>query len=106
ILEILYEYSETFNDLWNDCLEEVCVEPDILFKSDKFISLKAPLLELFLKRDDLSLKEIVIWDSLIKWCYSQHPSIHEDVKKWNKDEIMIMERTLNNFIPLIRFYHI
>ncbi|GET65596.1 BTB/POZ domain-containing protein [Rhizophagus irregularis DAOM 181602=DAOM 197198] len=47
----------------------------------------------------------MIWDNLIKWSFDQHPSIQKDAKKWNKEEITIMERTLHNFIPLIRFYH-
>uniref|UniRef100_U9UKJ9 BTB domain-containing protein n=1 Tax=Rhizophagus irregularis (strain DAOM 181602 / DAOM 197198 / MUCL 43194) TaxID=747089 RepID=U9UKJ9_RHIID len=105
ILETIYQH-ETFTDLWNYCLKEICTKPDILFKSDKFVNLKAPLLELLLKRDDLSLDEIAIWDSLIKWCFSQHPSIQKDVKKWNKEEIVIMDRTIHGFIPLIRFYNI
>src|SRR3984957_17058191 len=105
ILETVYQ-RETLTDLWNFCLEKICAEPDILFKSDKFISLKAPLLELLLNRDDLSLDEIVVWDNLIKWSFAQHPSIQQDVKKWNKEENTIMERTLHRFIPLIRFYQI
>ncbi|RGB30658.1 hypothetical protein C1646_793420 [Rhizophagus diaphanus] len=105
ILETVYQH-ETFTELWNYCLEEICTEPDTLFESDKFSNLKAPLLELLLKRDDLSLNEIDIWGSLIKWSYAQHPSIQQDVKKWNKEEITIMERTLHKFIPLIRFYHV
>ncbi|GET65592.1 BTB/POZ protein [Rhizophagus irregularis DAOM 181602=DAOM 197198] len=40
------------------------------------------------------------------WCFSQHPTIQQDVNKWNKEEITIMERTIYRFIPLIRFYHI
>ncbi|POG76233.1 hypothetical protein GLOIN_2v1474782 [Rhizophagus irregularis DAOM 181602=DAOM 197198] len=105
ILETVYQ-RETFTNLWNYYLEEICAKPDTLFKSNKFTNLKAPLLELLLKRDDLSLDEIDIWDSLIKWGYAQHPSIQRDVKKWNKEEITIMERTLHKFIPLIRFYHV
>jgi TLD len=68
--------------------------------------LKAPLLELILKRDDLSLDEIVIWDNLIKWCLAQHPSFKKDIKKWNKEEITTMKNTIDMFIPLIRFYYI
>ena len=56
---------ETLTELLKFCPEKICVEPDILINSDKFISLKAPLLELLLKRDDLSLDEIVVWDNLI-----------------------------------------
>jgi hypothetical protein len=45
ILETVYQH-EAFADL--------CEEPSTLFNSDKFINLKAPLLELLLKRDDLN----------------------------------------------------
>ena len=48
ILEIIHQH-ETFTDLWNFCLEKICEEPKILFNSDKFINLKASLLELLLK---------------------------------------------------------
>src|SRR6266498_2260184 len=105
ILETAYQH-EQFTELWNFCLEKICQEPEILFNSDKFIGLKAPIIELFLKRDDLCLDEIIIWDSLIKWSLAQNPTISQDVTKWNKEEFTIMERTLNRFIPLIRFYHI
>src|SRR5213075_1475725 len=57
ILETVYQH-ETFTDLWDFCLENICDEPKILFHSDKFVSLKAPLLELLLKRDDLNMNEI------------------------------------------------
>ena len=65
ILEMVYQH-ETFMDLWNFCLEKICGEPEMLFNSDKFINLKAPLLELLLKRDDLNIGEIETWESLLK----------------------------------------
>ena len=70
ILETVYQH-ETFTDLWNFCLEKICDEPKILFDSEKFINLKAPLLELLLKSDDLNIDEIEIWESLLKWCFAQ-----------------------------------
>ena len=63
-------------------------------------------MELLLKRDDLKLDEIVIWDILLKWGLAQNPSISQDFTKWSNEEITIMEWTLHRFIPLIRFYHI
>src|SRR3954454_20644183 len=104
-LKTIYQH-ESFTDLWNFYLEKICEEPEILFNSDKFINLNAPLLELLLKRDDLILDEIFIWDSLIKWCLAQNPNILQDAEKWNKEDIMVMERTIQRFIPLIRFYDI
>ena len=82
ILETVYQH-EAFTDLWNFCLEKVCEEPKILLNSDKFINLKAPLLELLLKRDDLNMEEIEVWESLLRWCLTQQ-SIKNDPTKWSK----------------------
>ncbi|GES86396.1 hypothetical protein GLOIN_2v1478619 [Rhizophagus clarus] len=100
ILETVYQH-ETFTDLWKFFLEKICEEPKILFDSDKFINLKAPLLELLLKRDDLNMDEIEIWEGLLKWCFAQQ-NIENDPKKWSKDDITKIERSLHRFIPLIR----
>src|SRR3989440_10538992 len=104
ILEAVYQH-ETFTDLWNFCLEVICEEPKILFNSDKFINLKAPLLELLLKRDDLDVDEIEIWESLLKWCFSQQ-NMKNDPTQWSKEDITKIERSLHRFISLIRFYDI
>src|ERR1051325_968248 len=84
ILETVYQH-ETFTDLWNFCLEFICGEPKVLFDSDKFINLKAPFLELLLKRDDLDMDEIEIWESLLKWCFAQQ-NINNDPSKWSKED--------------------
>ncbi|CAB4427271.1 unnamed protein product [Rhizophagus irregularis] len=104
ILETIYQY-ETFTDLWNFCLEKICEEPKILFNSDKFIELKAPLLEMLIKRDDLNMEEIEIWEGLLKWCFAQQNMLN-DPTKWSKDDAIKIERSLHRFIPLIRFYDI
>ena len=104
ILETVYQH-ETFMDLWNFCLEIICEEPNTLFNSDKFVNLKAPLLELLLKRDDLNLNEIEIWENLLKWCFAQQNTTN-DPTKWSKEDITKIERSLHRFIPLIRFYDI
>ena len=79
ILETVYQH-ETFTDLWNFCLEEICGEPKILFNSDKFINLKAPLLELLLKRDGLDMEEIEIWEHLLRWCFTQQNMNNDPTK--------------------------
>ena len=104
ILETVYQH-ETFTDLWDFCLEFICKEPKTLFNSDRFVNLKAPLLELLLKRDDLDLDEIEIWESLLKWCFAQQNVINNPTN-WSKDDITNIERAIHRFIPLIRFYDI
>src|SRR6266542_5390772 len=63
ILELIYQH-ESFTKLWNFCLEKIRETPKSLFDSDKFISIKAPLLELLLKQVNLYLEQTVIWDNL------------------------------------------
>src|SRR5436305_5373982 len=104
ILEIVYQH-ETFTDLWNFCLEKICNDPKILFNSDKFINLKTSLLEVLLKRDDLDMDEIEIWESLLKWCLAQQ-NVNNDPANWSKDDITKVKRSLHRFIPLIRFYDV
>jgi hypothetical protein len=108
ILETVYQVKQcdTFSGLWDFFLKTICDKPELLFNSDKLIKLRATILELFLKRNDLLLDEVEVWDNLINWCLAQHPSIQHDIKEWNKEEITTMKRTLQRFIPLIRFYHI
>jgi hypothetical protein len=101
ILQMVY-HNELFVDLLDYCLGKI----EILYNSDNIISLEAPLLEFLLKRDDLNLDEIEIWDGLIKWGLAQEQVINQDVSKWDKDSFNIFRRILHNFIPLIRFYEI
>jgi hypothetical protein len=105
ILERTYQ-QELISELYDICLENICENPETLFNSDKFVNLKAHIMELILKRDDLLLDEIDIWNNLIKWGLAQHSNISHDVTKWNKEQITMMERTLHRFIPLIKFYNI
>ncbi|RGB38449.1 hypothetical protein C1646_806395 [Rhizophagus diaphanus] len=58
ILETIYQ-RESFTKLWNFCLEKIYKEPKMLFETDKFVNLKAPLVESVFKRNDLKLDEII-----------------------------------------------
>ncbi|GBB93013.1 hypothetical protein RclHR1_00210009 [Rhizophagus clarus] len=104
-LECTYQ-NELLSEVYDICLESICETPQILFCSDKFVNLKAHIMELLLKRDDLLSDEIDIWNGLIKWGLAQHSNISQDTTKWNKEQITMMEKTLHRFIPLIRFYDI
>ncbi|EXX75928.1 uncharacterized protein OCT59_004922 [Rhizophagus irregularis] len=105
IFQIIY-YRKSLANLQEYCLDMICSEPEILFNSDKFTQLPAPLLEIILKRDDLNLEEIKIWENLIKWGLAQEQVLNQDISKWSKDDINIFKRVLYKFIPLIRFYDI
>ncbi|RGB34771.1 hypothetical protein C1646_668262 [Rhizophagus diaphanus] len=105
ILQIVY-YNKSLVNLQEFCLETICSDPKVLFDSNKFINLPAPLLEIILKRDDLDLAEINVWESLIKWGLAQERTLDQDVTKWNQDNFSQFQRILYKFIPLIRFCEI
>ncbi|GES81088.1 BTB/POZ domain-containing protein [Rhizophagus clarus] len=105
ILEVVFQY-EAFTKFKDNLLKIICQKPKILFGTDKILSLPAQILESLIKRNDLALDEIEVWDNLIKWAHAQHPTISEDPSKWTKDELTLMERILLKFIPLIRFHDI
>ena len=69
------------------------------YNSDKFINLKAPLLEFLLKRDDLDMDDIEIWENLLKWCFSQQ-NVKDDPANWNIDDILILLILRDHYIDL------
>jgi len=105
ILQVVF-YHQIFNNIQKMCLETICFKTELLFNSAKFVNLPAPLLEIILKRDDLTLDEIEIWKNLLKWGLSQEKSLNENVSKWRQEEFNVFKRILYKFIPLVRFYDI
>ena len=69
ILKISFQH-ETFTALKDYCLETICQEPNVLFGTDKILKLSAQILESLLKRDDLALDEIEVWNNLIRWAHA------------------------------------
>ncbi|PKK73519.1 hypothetical protein RhiirC2_864398 [Rhizophagus irregularis] len=102
LLKIVFQHG-TFTILEDYCLKTICQVPAILFGTDKILSLPAQILELLLKRDDLALDEIELWNNLVRWAHAQQPTVNKDPSKWTKDELILMEKMLLNFIPLIRW---
>jgi len=91
-------------------LQDYCLEnPQLFFTSKDFPSLDKDTLFELLKRDDLQVEEIKIWDCLIKWGVEQTPGLesgNSDRAKWNQENFETLKMTLNQFIPLIRFMEI
>ncbi|RHZ84154.1 hypothetical protein Glove_85g95 [Diversispora epigaea] len=89
------------------CYESICTDPKPFFTSKEFPILdKDNFLEL-VKRDDLGIEEIDLWDHLIKWGISQTPIIKQnDVKKFTDANFRDLKKTLDPFISHIRFYDI
>ncbi|RIA83950.1 BTB/POZ protein [Glomus cerebriforme] len=91
------------------CLESICKNPEPFITSENFPSLDKDILYGLLERDDFSVEEVAIWDCLIKWGIEQTPGLgsgNSDKTKWNYKNYEALKKTLDQFIPLIRFLEI
>ncbi|CAB4399532.1 unnamed protein product [Rhizophagus irregularis] len=91
------------------CLKSICANPQPFITSESFLSLDKDILYILLKREDMQIDEIIIWECLIKWGIEQTPSLgsmNNDRTKWKKENYEALKKTLDKFVPLIRFVEI
>ncbi|RIA92707.1 hypothetical protein C1645_820294 [Glomus cerebriforme] len=108
VLHTVFEITNC-KKLQDHCLESICSDPQSFVTSKNFPLLDKEILYGLLKRDDFLEEEVVIWDCLIKWGIEQTPSLgknNNDRTKWNNTNYQALKKTLDQFIPYIRFMEI
>ncbi|PKK74706.1 hypothetical protein RhiirC2_846620 [Rhizophagus irregularis] len=107
ILKILSTH-QTFTILFDYLLKIICSNPQLIFGNhNKFLELDENIMIQLLKRDDLEMEEIDIWNYLIKWgIYKTNHLKEENLTNWIKQDFKDLEKVLHNCIPLIRFFQI
>ncbi|RHZ89555.1 hypothetical protein Glove_13g111 [Diversispora epigaea] len=98
--------ENNFKNLENYCNDILVRYPSLIFDSSDFASLPVSALVSLLKRDDLQMEEVKIWDYVIKWGISQSPTLHTDLEEWSKENFLTLKITLQQCLPLIRYFHI
>ncbi|RHZ60522.1 hypothetical protein Glove_352g21 [Diversispora epigaea] len=98
--------GNSFKDLEKFCNDIVAKYPNIIFDAEDFASLRESALVSLLKRDDLQLEEVIIWEYIIKWGIAQNSTLPVDLKEWNKENFTTLKITLQQCLPLIRYFHI
>ncbi|RHZ83893.1 hypothetical protein Glove_87g8 [Diversispora epigaea] len=94
---------EGLKKFYNDIIVKY---PNLIFESEDFTSIQETALVSILKRDDLKVKEIKIWDYVIKWGIAQNPTLPADSKEWSKENFEVLKITLQQCLPLIRYFNI
>src|SRR6266480_2193921 len=124
---------QSFNLLQDYCDELIyCDNAELLLKSKDIVVIEKPMLMTILKKDDLELREIDIWDCVIRWGMGQvenleqlkrieeiEPGQHlpkfkkqkiklekENILELNKDHLKELKDILGDIIPLVRFNQI
>ena len=80
---------QSFSLLQDYCDETICENPKVFLKSNDIKLIEKPMFMSILKRDDLGLKEIDVWNCIIKWGIGQsEEKLNKDISNWNKDDFI------------------
>ncbi|RHZ85376.1 hypothetical protein Glove_66g130 [Diversispora epigaea] len=90
--------NNEFKNLKKFCDNIIVKDPKLIFESAEFDSLYESALVLNLKRDDLQMKESEIW--------TQKLILPEELKEWSRENFTTLKTTLQQCLPLIRYFHI
>ncbi|RGB21572.1 hypothetical protein C1646_678432 [Rhizophagus diaphanus] len=101
---------ESCKQLQEYCYESIYEYPEPFFNSPEFITLEKSILIELIKRDDLIIEEIELWNYLIKWGIAQTSELDDksinDLNKWNKEGFLALKKTLEPLISHVRFFDI
>jgi hypothetical protein len=95
--------SKSLLELQQFCTNLMAEYPEKIFKSFDFTSLSEKSLISLIKRDDLQMKEIEVWEHILKWGLAQNLTLESDPNTWS-DDFKTMKNTLQHCLPLIRFF--
>src|SRR5437870_3857288 len=89
ILEIVFQHAACKN-LRDYCLRAICQKPELVFGSGVFPRLDESILILLLKRDDLAMDEVKIWENLVIWGVAQNQTLGPDIKAWFAEDFAVL----------------
>ncbi|RHZ76237.1 hypothetical protein Glove_199g12 [Diversispora epigaea] len=98
--------GNNFKNLEKFCNDIVAKYPNLIFDTEDFVSLQESALVSLLKRDDLQLEEVIIWEYVIKWGIAQNSTLPVDLQEWTKENFTTLKTTLQQCLSLIRYFHI
>src|SRR5437764_10275573 len=94
---------QSFNVLQDYCNELICENPEVILNSNNVATIEKSMLVSILKRDDLEMDEINIWNCVIQWGSGQNEELGKNISEWKKDDFKKLKYILDDIIPLIRF---
>jgi hypothetical protein len=88
--------SSSLLELQQFCTDLITNSPEKIFKSSDITLLPEKPLVSIIKRDDLQLKEVEIWEHVLKWGLAQNPTLILNPDTWTDDDYKMMESTLQH----------
>ena len=98
--------SSPLNKLLNYCNNIMVSSPEIMFKFDNLANLPKETLITLLKHDELNMKEIDIWTSVIQWATNQVAGLVNDPDSWSSEDVTKVRAIISDCVHHIRFFNI
>ncbi|RHZ57831.1 hypothetical protein Glove_383g23 [Diversispora epigaea] len=99
-----FELEELTNKLENLLIETKAFWLRTHFSFIYHFIFKSALVSL-LKRNDLQMKEVKVWDYVIKWGIAQ-TSLPTNFDNWTNENFIILKAILQKSLPNIRYFHL
>ncbi|CAG8652955.1 18794_t:CDS:2 [Dentiscutata erythropus] len=101
---------QSCNRIQDYIMNSICTDPNLLFGLDVFPTIEEDIFLRIIKRDDLNLKEIDIWNRLVDWgtlklAASHEKSVEIDIMNCD-DDFISFKKILDPFLSYIRFYEL
>ncbi|CAB4412224.1 unnamed protein product [Rhizophagus irregularis] len=96
--------SDNLLELQEFCTNLMVQFPEKILLSFNFTSLSEKSLISLIKRDDLQMKEVEVWEHVLKWGLAKNSTLIPDPKTWSDDDFRKMGNTLEYCLPLVRFF--
>ncbi|GBB88245.1 hypothetical protein RclHR1_01480010 [Rhizophagus clarus] len=103
VQQVCFKHSD-FTKLQNYWTTTICEQPEILFNANDFTSVGKEALLSICKDESLYMEENELWDHVIRWGKAQNTELPEEVNDWSPSDFNALKKSLENFIPCIRFY--
>ncbi|GES96385.1 carbohydrate-binding module family 13 protein [Rhizophagus clarus] len=97
--------NESLSELQNYCSELMSNKPDKILKSPNFSSISEKILISLIQNDNLIMNELQVWKRVLRWGLDQNPGLPSDPESFSEDDISALRNTLQQCIPLIKFYN-
>ncbi|RHZ71634.1 hypothetical protein Glove_256g106 [Diversispora epigaea] len=97
---------KNFKIIRDFCDDIIAKYPNVIFESENFHSLPEDILISILKRDDLQLEEVKIWEYVIEWGKAKNPTLPTNFNEWTSTNFVTLKETLKGCLPHIRYFSI
>ncbi|GBB88625.1 hypothetical protein RclHR1_01520010 [Rhizophagus clarus] len=105
LYNIIFQHN-SFIELQKFCTDIISKYPEKLFKSLDLTSISEKSLISLIERDDLKIKEIDIWEQVLKWGLAQNPTLLPNPDTWSDDDFKLMENSIKKCLPFINFFYL